>query len=120
MNMPDTAVTLGAFRCCEHGHGITYRARMESAGPHAIAVLLAAAERHNLIPAHDHDPAACTCHVLDLLDSAGDIVADQCLPEHAWTWWQAAAGLIPVQSDCRTCQPAAWQATDPTRRTLAA
>lgn len=112
------AVTVGAFRCCPHGCGMNYRGKLEGDGPAAVSAIVTAAERTGNIDVADGRPSAAT---LDVLDGTGDIIGDYSIPtEQAWTWWVTAAELTLTATDCRTCDPIIWQATDPARRTLAA
>lgn len=112
-----SAVTLGAFRACPHGHGLAYRGTLEKPGSAAVAALVGAAVRTESISETDRHQSTAT---LDVLDAEGNIVQDYSIPtEHAWNWWVPAAGLQLTASDCQICTPAVWQATDPNRRTRA-
>lgn len=107
-----TAVTLGAFRACEHGLGIRYELAMDGKiSATGVDVAVRAAKRAGAL--HDaYGPTHAACYaVLDLLDARGDIVADYCIPtREAWEWWQRGAILRPAAADCRTCEPVGWAA----------
>lgn len=111
-----SATTLGAFRCCPHDCGMAYRGKLEGEGPEAVTALVKAAARTGNIDTADGRPSAGT---LDVLDAEGDIIQDYSIPTED-AWWAAAAELVLTATDCRTCDPIVWQATDPERRSLAA
>lgn len=112
-----SAVTLGAFRPCPHGHGLAYRGTLEKTGSAAAAALVGAAVRIANISETGRQQSTAT---LDVLDAEDNIVQDYSIPtEHAWNWWVPAAGLQRTAADCRICDPAVWRATDPSRRTRA-
>ncbi|WP_415677816.1 hypothetical protein [Tsukamurella hominis] len=116
--MSPEAITVGAFRWCPHGCGMNYRGKLEGQGLAAVSAVVDAAVRTGNIDVADGRPSAAT---LDVLDGIGDIIGDYSIPtEQAWAWWVTAAELTLTATDCRTCDPVIWQATDPARRTLAA
>lgn len=102
-------VRLGGWRGCvtHHGqHGVTYAFTLEGEGPNAVHAMVLAAERAGHALDCDITGAAPCCDhvgVLDVLDEAGDITGDRCIPtESSWGWWMRAAVGRWVEAD-RDC-----------------
>ncbi len=72
-----SAVTLGAFRPCPHGHGLAYRGTLEKTGSAAAAALVGAAVRIANISETGRQQSTAT---LDVLDAEDNIVQDYSIP----------------------------------------
>ena len=101
--------SLAAFRICRHGHGIIcYTAVLEASGRDAIVSAINHARQAAALRAGPPSPYG----VLDVIDTAGDIISDYQTPSHAaWRRLSRAFELRPTSSDCAACEAAAFAAS---------